>query len=397
MPEMRPVADAEFLPWLRAESRAHSNRLAHDPELLRPHFDLSRSLAVCEGDNIIGGAHSHLRELAIPGGTATVAGVSNVAVQPTHRRRGLMSQMMRRQLQDIHQWGEPMAALFASESGIYGRFGYGIATWYETWSIDRPYTAYARPWDAPGSISFVEPQDIVQILPDIFRRSTIDRPGVFAKPQYKWLEEAQHPEHRHGGRGGRFYAVYQDGGQLQGYVSYRTGDGVLTVTELMAADPAAAAALWRFCFDMDLLDRTAAQRRPVDDPLPWMLADPRRLQRSPRDGLWLRLVDAPAALQLRRYPQSGRLVLELQDEICPWNQGRFDLETDPEGATCRPTTAAPDLTLPVDALAAAYLGGATFTTLAQAGQVAENTPGALLRADRMFAAERQPWTPCGFS
>lgn len=399
MAEMRPVTDAEFEPWLRAEARAHGNRLAHDPEALRPEFDLSRSLAVVEPEGgIVGGAHSHRREMSLPGGrTAVVAGVSNVAVQPTHRRRGLMTRMMLRQLRDVYERGETLAALFASESAIYGRFGYGVGTLYENWAIDRPHTAYARPRETPGQIVFIEPAAIGRELPAIFRRSTIDRPGVFQKPAYKWQEEADHPEHSQGGRGGRFYAVYIEDGQAEGYASYRTAEGTLTAQELMAVTANAAAALWRFCFDLDLIVRTTAQRRPVDDPLPWMLADPRRLQRSPRDGLWLRLVDAAAALPLRGYPQSGRLILELRDETCPWNQGRWELETAPEGAVCRPTTAAADLTLPVDALAAAYLGAVTFTTLAQAGRVEEHTPGALGQADGMFASSRQPWTPCGFS
>ena len=399
MAEMRPVTDAEFEPWLRAESRAHGNRLDHKPDELRPHFDLSRSLAVVESDgSIVGGAHSHRREMSLPGGgAAVVAGVSNVAVQPTHRRRGLMTRMMLRQLQEVYARGETLAALFASESAIYGRFGYGVATIYETWAIDRPHTAYAQPRETPGQIRFIEPAAIGRELPDIFRRSTIDRPGVFLKPAYKWQEEANHPEHRAGGRGGRFYAVYAEGGRDEGYASYRTAEGTLIVQELMAATANAAAALWRFCFDLDLISSAKALRRPGDDPLPWMLADPRRLQRTPRDGLWLRLVDAAAALQLRSYPQSGRLILELRDETCPWNQGRFALETTPEGAVCHPSAAAPDLTLAVDALAAAYLGAVTFSTLAQAGRVAEHTPGALRQADGMFASPLQPWTPCGFS
>lgn len=396
--EMRPVTDAEFEAWLRAESRAHGNRLNHNPETLRPHFDLSRSLAVLDGGEIVGGAHSHRRELSLPGGgMAVVAGVSNVAVQPTHRRRGLMSRMMRGQLEDVYSRGETLAALFATESVIYGRFGYGIGTLYESWSIERPHTAYAHNWKTPGQIRFVAAADIGEVLPDIFRRSTAGRAGVFQKPAYKWAEEAAAPEHWQGGRGGRFYAVYGEQGRDEGYVSYRTGEGELTVIELLAATDAANAALWRFCFDMDLISRIRAQRRPVDDPLPWMLADPRRLQRVPRDGLWLRLVDAAAALQLRRYGIEGGLTLELRDESCPWNEGRLRLEAGPAGATCRRATADADLTLAADALGAAYLGGVTFTTLAGAGRVAENRPGALLRADRMFAGEGQPWTPCGFS
>jgi predicted acetyltransferase len=134
----------------------------------------------------------------------------------------------------------------------------------------------------------------------------------------------------------------------------------------------------------------------VDDSLPWMLADPRRLQRVPRDGLWLRIVDVAASLPLRSYSSDGSLVLDVQDQFCPWNQGRFELEAGPEGADCRPTNASPDLSITVSGLASAYLGTVSFTALAQTGLVEELSPGSLLRADRMFAVQQQPWTPHNF-
>lgn len=401
MLEMRNVTPDEFVPWLRAESRAHGNRFDHDPEELRPHFDLARSIAVFDGGGIVGGAHSHRLEMSIPGGAAVVAGVSNVAVQPTHRRRGVMTMMMRRQLNDFHEQGEPLAALFATESVIYGRFGYGVGSLHEQWTLERQHNRYARPVASPGRIAFVAPSDIMQELPDVFRRSAAGRPAVFQRAMHHWERDSRAPEHSQGGPGGLFYAAYEENGRVDGYVTYRARRPALIVTELMATTPEANAALWRFCFDMDLMERTEAVKRPVDDPMPWLLADPRRLQRSTRDGLWVRIVDVAAALALRRYPENDRLVLEVQDDLCPWNHQRFSLETSPvpiagENAACRVTGATPDLVVPVSALASAYLGAATFTTLAQAGLVEEHTPAALRRADRMFAVRRKPWTPYNF-
>ena len=396
MQELRPVTPDEFERWLRAESRAHSNRLDHDPEELRPHFDLSRSIAVFEGHEIIGGCHSHRLEMSIPGGASVVAGVANVAVQPTHTRQGVMTRMMRRQLDDIHSRGEPLAALFASESAIYGRFGYGVGTWQETWRLERPYNAYARPPETPGRIVFIDPADITQDLPEVFRRATAGRPGVFQRQPHEWQRDSQAPEHRQGGRGGLFYAAYIEEGRIDGYAIYRTNRPTLTVNELMATTRAAAAALWRFCFDIDLITITAALKRPLDDPLPWLLADPRRLERTTRDGLWLRIVDAPTALTQRHYPEPATLTLEIRDNFCPWNNARYTLEASPEGATCRPTTQAADLTINASALASAYLGAVSFTTLQAAGQADEHTPGTLRRADRLFAAEQAPWTPFNF-
>jgi predicted acetyltransferase len=133
--------------------------LDHDPQELRPHFDLDRSIVVFDQGNIVGGAHSHWLEMSIPGGSAVVAGVSNVAVQPTHRRQGVMTRMMHHQIKDIHERGEPLAALFASESVIYGRFGYDIGSSHERWIIERQYNEYARPYESPGRIVFVDPAD----------------------------------------------------------------------------------------------------------------------------------------------------------------------------------------------------------------------------------------------
>ena len=396
MLEMRTVNPDEFVEWCRVEARAYGNRLNIDPEILRPRFDLDRSIAVFDQGNIVGGAHSHRVEMSIPGASAFIAGVANIAVQPTHTRRGLMTRMMHHQLKDIHERGEPLAALFARESVIYRRFGYGIGSLHEQWMIDRQYNGYARPYESPGRIVFVDPVDITKKFPEVFRRSTMDRPGVFQRAPHQWERDSQAPEHQQGGPGGLFYVAYEDGGRVDGYATYRTSGTTLVVNELMAASKEANTALWRFCFDVDLMTSTEALKRPVDDPLPWMLADPRRLQRSTRDGMWVRLIDVGASLKLRSYMQSDRLVLEARDEVCPWNEGRFELEGSPEGATCRASGSSPDLVLAVSDLGSAYLGAVSFSTLSRAGLVEERTPGALLRADRMFAVQYQPWTPTNF-
>ena len=396
MLEMRTVTADEFVQWVRVEARAYGNRLDDDPEVLRPHFDLSRSIAVFDKGNIVGGAHSHRIEMSIPGASAVVAGVANIAVQPTHTRRGLMTRMMRHQIKDIHERGEPMAALFARESVIYRRFGYGIGSLNEQWMIERQYNGFVRPHERGGRIVFVDPVDITKNLPEVFRRSTKDRPGVFQRSLYQWQRDSQAPEHQQGGPGGLFYAAYEASGGLDGYVTYRTSGTTLIVNELMATTEEANTALWRYCFDVDLMSCTEAIKRPVDDPLPWMLADPRRLERSTSDAMWLRLIDVAASLELRSYMQTDRLVLEVRDDLCPWNEGRFELEGSPEGATCRASSSSPDLVLAVSDLASAYLGTVRLSTLSQAGLVDECTPGALVRADRMFAVRYQPWTPANF-
>ena len=396
MLELRNITPDEFERWMRTESRAHGNRFNHDPEALRPHFDLGRSIGVFEDGQIVGGAHSHLLKMSVPGGVAAVAGVSNVEVQPTHTRRGIMTQMMRHQIDGIHERGEPLAALFATESAIYGRFGYGVGSVHEQWNIEKTHSAFAHPFDGPGRIVFIDPKDIGKDLPDVMRRSTEGRPAVFQRALHHWERDAHDPTHSQGGPGGVFYAAYVEDGRIDGYVNYRTQRPAVIVNELMAATRQASAALWRFCFDLDLYERTEAIKRPLDDPMPWLLADPRRLQRSVRDGLWLRIVDVAAALELRQYLASDRLTLEVRDDFCPWNSARFELDGSLEGSDCRVVASSPDLTVPIGALASAYTGAATFTTLAQAGLVTEHTTGALLRADRMFAVQLKPWTPYNF-
>jgi predicted acetyltransferase len=325
-----------------------------------------------------------------------MAGVANIAVQPTHTRQGVMTRMMNHQIHDIYERGEPLAALFASESIIYGRFGYGVGSLYERWTIDRHHNAYVRPYESHGRVAFVDPLDITKDLPEVFRRTTTDRPGVFQRPIHQWEHDAHAPEHSQGGPGGLFYVAYEDGGRVDGYATYRITGTTLGVNELMATTEEANAALWRFCFDVDRVSTTEALKRPVDDPLPWMLADPRRLQRSTRDGVWVRLIDVAASLKLRRYMQADRLVLEVKDGMCPWNEAKFGLEGSTEGAECRPTESSPDLVLGVSDLASAYMGAVSFSTLSRAGKIEERTPGALLRADCMFAVQYPPWTPCNF-
>ena len=294
------------------------------------------SLSLQDGE-IVGGSHSHLLEMSVPGGVATVAGVSNVEVQPTHTRRGIMTRMMRYQLDGIHERGEPLAALFATESAIYGRFGYGVGSVHEWWTIDKHHTAYARKLRELGPNRLLGPRrDIGKELPDVFRRGTHGRPAVFQRAPHHWERDARDPIHSQGGPGGVFYAAYVEDGRIDGYVNYRTQRPAVIVNELMAATREASAALWRFCFDLDLHERTEAIKRPVDDPMPWMLADPRRLQRSTRDGLWVRIVDVAAALELRQYLANDHLTLQVRDDFCSWNDRCFELDGSLEGATCRP-------------------------------------------------------------
>ena len=316
-----------------------------------------------------------------------------MTVRPTHRRRGILTRMMEYQLREIHQRGEPLAALSASESVIYGRFGYGIGSLREDWNIQRAHAAYAHPGQQAGALRFIDPEEARVVCPRVCDRACAERPGYVRYNEALWNRFLADPERERRGARPLFYLVYEEDGRVDGYVLYRHKNATLIVQELMAATDSAASSLWHFCFGVDLISSIEAVNRPLDDPLPWMLADPRRLERLVRDTMWLRLVDVRAALSGRRYAVEGRLVLEVRDPFCSWNQGVFALEGGPDGARCDPSRGSPDVVLSAADLAEVYLGTVKFGTLSRAGRVDERSTGALNLADDMFATQLQPWTP----
>ena len=395
--DIRPIVEEEYEPWLKAiDVGFGSHTRDSDPPRLRPTFKLDRTVAAFDDGRPVSGAHSYPLEMVAPGGSLVVAGVNAVAVQPTHRRRGILTGMMAHQLRDLHQRGEAVAVLFAAESVIYGRFGYGTATFYEGWTIDRQHTAFARPHEAEGRTAFVAPEEMRKVFPDVYRRATERRPGALQLPDYAWDQRAEDLEHHRGETSASFHVVYERDGGVDGYVSYRIQGATVHVSELMSTSREAHAALFGYCFGIDLRSTVKAPNRPVDDALSWMLANPRGLLRSLHDGMYLRLVEVAKALSARDYSIEGRLVLEVRDSFCSWNEGRFELEAGPEGAECSPSSASPDVVLSASDLASVYLGTVPFTTLARAGRIEERTANALRRADAMFATERAPWCPYMF-
>ena len=398
--EIRTITPAELDPYIYADAFGFSydfEALKSVIALEREGKDVERILCAFDGGKIIGAVATHRHEMSVPGGSLPVGGITNAFVFPTHRRRGILTTLMNRQLRNLHERGEPLSALTASESIIYGRYGYGIGILAEQWSIERHHTAFAHSPNWSGRTRFVESDDVRKSFPDVYRRATANRPGVIQPPTWDWERIAIDPPGLwRRGDTPFFYVVYEEDGRIDGYVIYRIRGETIVIRELMAVSDAAYAALWRYCFDIDLRERTEAHNRPADDPLLWMLADPRRLQRATHDYVWLRLVDVPAALAGRRYMTSGSLVLDVKDSFCPWNEGRYELVGGLDGAECRPTQRNADLTLSAADLATTYLGTAHFTPLSHAGRIEEHTRGALLRADAMFAVEHQPWCPYDF-
>lgn len=399
--EIRAVSAEEFETFHRATEMAFGVHVQSDDlEMGRLIFEPARSLAVFDGGRIVGTAGAYSLMLTVPGGQLPMPGVTAVGVHPTHRRRGILTQLMRRQLDEYRDQGEVIAGLWASEGAIYGRFGYGAATFAMRLKIRRHLSSYTEPYERKGRTSLIDKDSALKLYPSIYDRITSKYPGMVSRPGewWRWLT-TENPQWS-GGFSPLFFGIYESPeGEAQGYVSYRVkhewpndpGEATLRVNELMAETPDAYAALWRLCFDHDLIDQVEAWPRQVDEPLLHLLAHPRELNLRSTDGVWLRLLDIPRALTARKYGMEGQVVFEVIDPFCPWNEGRFELQTGPDGAECKPTKRSADITLDQRDLAASYLGGVRFQTLARAGRVVESTEGALATADRMFFWDPPPW------
>jgi predicted acetyltransferase len=362
-------------------------------EKVLPHERMHAALA--DGE-IIGGAGAFPFELSVPGGTLLCGGVTVVGVSPTHRRRGVLRQMMDTQLRDIHERGEPIAALWASEETIYGRFGYGIAAWCGEIKLPREWTTYAKPFERRGQVKLVTPEEAAKVFPPVWDALMRERPGVFQRTEDWWkLRRLRMPDEEKANP--RRFAALEVDGSVQGYAIYRqfpswdegSTSARLEVSEVIGATPDATAEIWRFVLDIDWYATLEASLLPIDHPLFLLLATPRRMKFRIGDSLWVRLVDVGDALSGRKYAGDGSIVFDVRDAVCPWNEGRWKLE----GGQASRTEDAADIALGVDALGSAYLGAVPFSQLRDAQRVEELVDGAIRRADALFGWRPLPWCP----
>jgi predicted acetyltransferase len=309
--------------------------------------------------------------------------------------------LMRVQLDDARERNEPVAILLASEDAIYQRFGYGLAADQGHIEVERDRAGWLDDPGPQGKTHLVSLDEAMKHIPAIYDRVREQTPGMFARST-EWWENHTLPddeEHRHGA-GPMFCTVLEIDGRDDAYALYRVKPawpegiprGKLIVKEAAATSPAAAREIWRFLFGIDLVDKIEAWFLPSDFPIYLMMLEPRRLRYTYGDSLWLRLVDVRSALVARSYAMEGSISFQVTDPFCPWNEGTWRVSFDGREAEVHPTEEA-DLRLDVRDLAAAYLGGFSFTRLAAAGRVQELRPGALARVDAMFRTERAPWCP----
>jgi predicted acetyltransferase len=401
--ETRPISAEEFPAFFKVLVEAFGDEFRDDEcEVEALVFEPERSLAVFDEDAIVGTTAIFSRELTVPGAVTPVAAVTMVCVAPTHRRRGLLTSLMRRQLTELHEnEREPVAALWASEAAIYGRFGYGPAARGARLTARTPRLRMRPGTDrGTGRVRRVELDQARADLVAVYEQLRPTTVGWLSRNGSWWDYRLWDPEHRRRGATALRAAVYEEpDARVTGYVVYSIKsdwavsepNNEVRVRELAAATPEAHAATWAFVTELDLVRELTARNRPLDEPLQLLLADPFAVELTAVDNLWVRVVDVGRALAARTYAQEIDVVLEITDEFCPWNQGRWRLSGGPKGAACSRTGDAADVALSSTELGTAFLGGTALAALAAAGRVDERHDGAVAATSQAFAHDREPW------
>jgi predicted acetyltransferase len=410
---IRPVSPEEFDDFQNVSMHAfHGTPLTEEQRgLVMGHLEFDRTLAAFDGRAVVGSTAVYTFQLSVPGQrTLPAAGVTWVSVLPSHRRRGVLNAMMARQLADVRDRGEPLAVLWASESVIYPRYGYGLAMWHAEFTLHRGDGALAKALsgDPRLRVRITEPEAALPELGKVYDTVLAVRPGFIARNEAWWRRTIYDPADWRHGASALHCVVAEDDDGPRGYALYSGQNkwdeqsdlpaGVLRVREMVAADPEAGATLWSDLLGRDLTGEFHVPDRPVDDPLLYQLADPRRARTRLADALWVRIIDVPAALAGRAYSCPVDVVIEVRDDRIPSNAGRWHLAAPGVAATasCVPTTAAADLSFDVVELGAAYLGGTRLGALAGAGRVTELRPGAVRELSAAMAWDPAPWCPVHF-
>lgn len=421
--EVRPVTSGEADEYLRVlpyvngfpqeepePSAWYAGGAAWPPQVPRTAADLERYAEEMQADwfrlqaafvdgKIAGGSAIVSVQLTVPGGRqVALGGVTSTAVLPTYRRRGLLRRIMTAMLDDCRERGEFLAGLSASEGTIYGRYGFSPATFQHRWEVRRTDVAFRSEFTDPGALELVDGVAAAEVWPVLHEQVRAVRVGEISPLPGKWdaLAGGALPAD---GSGPAHHLVHRDAaGAVDGAAIFRLPwspdperAGVLQVEAFEALTPDAYRALWELLLDFDLTKQVVAARRPVDEPLRWMLTNPRALKLArTRDNLWLCILDVRRALEARTYAATDSLVLDVQ------GSGRWRLDAAPDGATCKAVDEDADLSLSVNELGSLYLGGVRASELAYAGRVVEQAPGALSRLDALLRPDRAPHNAVGF-
>lgn len=361
-----------------------------------------RTFGAFDGDELVGSIGAFTFDVTVPGRrTLSMAGTTIVAVKPTHRRQGLLRQMMGVHFEDIAAHDEPLAGLWASEAPIYGRFGYGWATDF----VDATISSGGRitgDLDESVTVRMTDRDGLLSVAPSLYEEVRLGEPGTISRSKDWWelRRTDDDPSERNGASGNR-YAIARRGGEPVGYAIYRTKDeykdgistGEVRMREVLATDLDAELALWNFLFSIDLTTSVHIYARPIDDPLLHRLVDSRNYQRKVGDGMYVAVMDAPTALAGRAYSAPGSLTIRITDHVIA---GTYALEVDESGeAAAGAADAAPDVTMDAKTLGAIYLGGRRANTMARAGLITGDESSIRL-LDRVFQGAHAPLIRDGF-
>jgi predicted acetyltransferase len=404
--ELRTCTDADVETVLHVDELAfyYSNDRERTAQQAVP-VELDRTLLARLDGEPVGLTSAYTFELSVPGGSQPTAGVTWVGVVPTARRRGVLTSLMDEQLRDVHDRGEHVAALYASEPAIYGRFGYGIASRETSLTVrrgdgilDGPSTDHLRAHTRTGPESR-------EAVAEVYAAVRAERAGMPTVDDRSWARRIEDlPQERGGGSDLRVLVVTTADGTPRAYAMYSGKDdwtrgypdNSIRVRETLAADTAAATMLWRQLLGLDLVSSVDIRRLPVDDVLLHLLRDPRRATPRTVDALHVRLVDVAGALAGRTYDVPWEGVVRVVDAHAPWNDGSWRLVLGPDDLVVERTDGAPDLVTDVAELGGAYLGDGALVARARAGRLEERTPGAVAGLDRALRHAPAPFCPYGF-
>ncbi len=361
-------------------------------------FEFDRSAGAFDGSQLVGQSMIYSLAMSVPGGNILpCGGVSWIAVRQTNRRQGIMRNMMRTQIDDIHERNEPLAALWASEAPIYGQFGFGVAGYTESWEIDARRAVLRDDISSPGQVQYVAHDEAVGLFDGPFEAAMRRYPGMVRRTPGFWTRQLRGNSPPGGLLKSHHAAYYGDSG-VEGLLTYQikddwpdsNPDGIFELKDLIAVNDEAYAALWDFCISQDLIETITCQR-PADEPLRWMLKDRRAISARSSEEFYLRLVDVPSALNASQYDTEDTIIVEVVDEFCPWNAGKYLLDTSGGGEGCSPSGQRAEVTLDARELASLYLGGVSAHALGRSGLIDDHSGDATARLDRLFSSPVHPW------
>ncbi len=371
----------------------------------RQTWEVDRLVGAVDGETWVGASGIQSLQLTVPGGEVRAAGITGVGVAPSHRRRGILTRMMRWMLDQAAERGEPVAILHASEGAIYPHFGFGMATLQGRFEAETQYLRFLKAAPPLGRTRLVDVDEGMQIIPAIYDQVRLGRPGEISRNPAKWRHGMLADDaFRRGELGPKSVVVLEVGGEPRGFAIYRVKQGwdergskyMVTVMEVTGLDLAAERALWEWLAGIDLVTRIQAWRTAVPHQLALQVEDVNRLGITVGDGIYLRVIDLAAALEARSYAGSGSLTLEVTDTFIPANGGRWRLDVQDGAGSVSATTDDPDLVLDISDVAVIYLGAFTFSDLARAGRATECRAGAIADADRLFTTRLPAWCSTPF-